>query len=397
MSTREMSPPLSVHTARRWRSALTVCFSLLLSTVAMTGAIGQGLAAQGGEVTATASHVKREGGRVWIEGVPTLGWGKGRECTFLGALEAATAVTDHPYQYSDLMGWSGMAFRVRWFAPEGSPRWCPSSPVGEIEEEIGAVAKATGWPLRFEFVEKSDPAKLRSVTADIVASVGAGRPVLAYEPKLNMDVVFGYEDDGKTLLLRDYFKPETPLRLGPSELGFLTISLGDFGAAMSRREAMVEGLRTAVRNWHRERFSEGPGEYWYGDAALARWLSDLRRFDDYSQEERNSLCSVGWWNYVSLVDARHAAVAFLRENVSLLPEGAAGPLARAAGLYEQEAELLGAALAKRDVFTGSPEGWSKDRQERECKLLAQARSLESSAITLVEAALSTADAGATLR
>lgn len=385
---------LTAYTIRGWRSALAACFALLLSTVVVAAAIAQGLAAQGGEVTATASHVKREGGKVWIEGVPTLGWGKGRECTFLGALEAATAATDHTYQYSDLMGWSGMAFRARWFSPEGSPRWCPSSPVGEMDEEIAATAKATGWPLRVGFVEKDDPAKLRSVAADIVASVGAGRPVLAYEPKLNMDVVFGYEDDGKTLLLRDYFKPETPLKLAPSELGFLTISLGDFGAAMSRREAMIEGLRMAVRNWRRERFSEGPGEYWYGDAALARWLSDIRRFDDYSQEEKSSLCSVGWWNYVSLVDARHAAAAFLRENVSLLPEGAAGPLARAAGLYEQEAELLGAALAKRDVFTGSPEGWSKDRQERECKLLAQARSLESSAITQVEGALSLGEARA---
>jgi len=391
-----MSPLSTVYTIRGWRSALTACFALLLSTVAMGGEIGQGLAAQGGEVTATASNVKREGGKVWIEGVPSLGWGKGRECTFLGALEAATAVTDHPYKYEDLMGWSGMAFRVRWFSREGSPRWCPSSPVGEMEEEIGAAAKATGWPLRFAFVEKDDPAKLRSVTADIVASIGAGRPVLAYEPKGNMDVVFGYEDDGKTLLLRDYFKPDVPLKLAPSELGFLTISLGDFGAAMSRRDAMIEGLRMAVRNWRRERFSEGPGEYWYGDAALARWLHDLRRFDDYSQEEKASLCFVGRWNYVSLVDARHAAATFLRENVSLLPEGAAGPLARAAGLYEQEAELLGAALAKRDVFTGSAEGWSKDRQERECKLLAQARSLESAAITQLELALSAANAAATL-
>ena len=40
--------------------------------------------------------VKREGSKVWIEGVPSLGWGKERECTFAGALSAALAVTDHP-------------------------------------------------------------------------------------------------------------------------------------------------------------------------------------------------------------------------------------------------------------------------------------------------------------
>lgn len=57
--------------------------------------------------------MKREGDKVWIEGVPTLQWGKNRETTFAGALEAAPAVTRHPYTATQLMGFSGLAFRVR--------------------------------------------------------------------------------------------------------------------------------------------------------------------------------------------------------------------------------------------------------------------------------------------
>jgi hypothetical protein len=32
-----------------------------------------------------------EAGKIYIEAVPQLGWGKGKECTFIGALEAALA------------------------------------------------------------------------------------------------------------------------------------------------------------------------------------------------------------------------------------------------------------------------------------------------------------------
>ncbi|MCJ7822309.1 MAG: sigma-70 family RNA polymerase sigma factor, partial [Armatimonadetes bacterium] len=50
-----------------------------------------------------------------LDGVPTLAWGRGRECTFAGALEAALATTDHPYTYTDLLGFTGLALRTRWF------------------------------------------------------------------------------------------------------------------------------------------------------------------------------------------------------------------------------------------------------------------------------------------
>ena len=54
------------------------------------------------------SKVKRVDVKVWIESVPLLGWGKDRECTFAGALEAALAVTEHPCNYSDIMGLTGL-------------------------------------------------------------------------------------------------------------------------------------------------------------------------------------------------------------------------------------------------------------------------------------------------
>jgi RNA polymerase sigma-70 factor (ECF subfamily) len=326
-----------------------------------------------------------------LENVPTLGWGKQRDCTFLGALEAALAPTAHPFSYTDMMGWSGMAFRTRWFAGnESGARWCPSSAVGEMEEEIEATARATGWPLRFAFLQKDDEVAMDHLTSDFVASIDAGRPVLAYEPRDNMDVVFGYEEGGKTLLLRDYFNPDTPLKLAPSELGFLTIFVGEYADAMPRRDALTMALEAAVRNWRRVKFSEGPGAYWYGEAALNRWISDLAEADRFSQEEKNSLCFVGWWNFSSMADARMAAVAFLRENSTLLPEEAQAHATRAVHLYQKEAEILTATLTARDAFTGDASNWPAEMRQRERDVLAQARDLEEAAISELEKALATA-------
>ena len=72
-------------------------------------------------VTHPAAKVRRRGGRAWIEGVPTFKWGHGRDCTFTASLWAALAVSERPYSYEDLMGHSGLAFRVRWHNPRLVP------------------------------------------------------------------------------------------------------------------------------------------------------------------------------------------------------------------------------------------------------------------------------------
>jgi hypothetical protein len=77
--------------------------------------------------------------------VATLGWGTNRETTFAGALSAALAPTKHPYDYSTLMGVTGLAFRTRWFRGPKEERWNGSGPKGEGEVAYGAVRKATGW------------------------------------------------------------------------------------------------------------------------------------------------------------------------------------------------------------------------------------------------------------
>ena len=327
-----------------------------------------------------------------LENVPILAWGKGKECSFAGALEAALSVTEYPFSYTDIMGFTGLAFRVRWFKPSGEIRWCASSPAGEMAEEIEAATHATGWELKCE-VHKGEPNMVRYVP-EIVASINAGKPVLAYDDRLDMAVVYGYGEGGKTLLFRDYHKGETLHELPASGLGWMIIYLGGYSPELSRSEAFIESLKLAVRNWRRRCGKAGPGEYWYGETALGIWIDDLSIVDSLTQKEKETLFFVSWWNFTSLVDARNAAISFLRGNVTHLPEQSAHFISKAAALYEREVKSLDcASFTKHDAFFGPWSGksikdWTADVRKREREILTEACRLENNAITEIEKALS---------
>ena len=322
-----------------------------------------------------------------LDNVPALGWGTGRECTFAGALEAALTATDHPYTYTDLLGYTGLAFRTRWFCGNDDTRWCPSCAVGEMEEEIAAAQAATGWPLEVRFLPSEQAAEVEQIRADIVASIDAGRPVLAYEPRGNMDVVYGYEQGGKILLLRDYFQAEEPLRLPPSKLGFLLLFLGAREEVLSRRDALIASLRMAAHNWRRERGHAGPGDYWYGQAAFAQWKADLAEVDDLSADDQRLLGRVSSFNFATIHDARKAAVAYLTKSAEGFAAEEGEALGRAAAIYTDEVKLFDAASAEPHVFGGGGEGWTADVRRRETETLTRAIELEEDAISEIERVL----------
>ena len=318
--------------------------------------------------------VRRDDNRVWIDGVPSVGWDK-HQCTYAGALEAAMAVTQRPVSYTHIMGTTGLAFRTRWFQGRVGQKWCPSSPVGEFPEEIEATQKATGWPMNVICVP--DNPKMERFTKDIIDSIDAGRPVPAYEPGLNVDVIYGYKDGGITVLLKDYFKGD--IELPVDKLGWMLFFLRDPVEPLSKREAFLQGLRIAVKNWQREPWPSEKGEYLYGGAALARWAEDLGKLDGLNQGDKGNLQFVSNWCFSSMWDARAAAASFLEQNVNELGGDAKPAIQRALELYRRESNLL------KDVVTGN----QPDARRRE--FLGEARKLEAAAIAELKAALATLD------
>ena len=89
-----------------------------------------------------------------LDNIPTLSWERDGQTTYCGALAAALSATEHPYSYVDLMGLSGLAFRILWPRREGEPQWCHSCAVGELPEEGHAIEEATGWRFVSHWDEK---------------------------------------------------------------------------------------------------------------------------------------------------------------------------------------------------------------------------------------------------
>ncbi|HDY65172.1 MAG TPA: sigma-70 family RNA polymerase sigma factor [Phycisphaerae bacterium] len=330
-----------------------------------------------------------------LENVPVLAWGKGKECTFAGALEAATAVTDYPQKYSDIMGWTGLAFRVRWFCGNERSRWCASCAVGEMEEEIVAAAKATGWPLRVE-VHQNEPDMSR-FAPEFIGSIDAGKPIPAYGKTLDMGVIYGYRAGGKTLLFRDYHKADQASELSPSELGWLWLFLDEYSEPLKSQDALVESLRIASHNWRRVKGRQGPGEYWYGGTAYKVWIEDLVSVDTLSEKAKKMLLHVNWWNFLALCDARNSACKFLKENEKLLDNiQAVAAIQAAVKLYEQQGQMLTRVFAKKAAFLAPSSedaiaDWSVDVRKQEQEILAEARELDEAAITQIETALAAMD------
>jgi len=322
-----------------------------------------------------------------IEAVPPLAWGKGKDCTFIGALDAALSITDAPFKYSDMMGYSGLAFRVRWFCGKEGAAWCPSCAVGEMDEEIGAIKTTTGWPLLVDFNRPEDQAVTERISRQIIASIDRNKPVLAYSPQLDMGVIYGYEDAGKTLLMRDYSKGDELYSLAVSELGFLILFIDERKDALSAKKSVIFAFMSAVRNWKREHATAGPGEYWYGKAALEHWIDDIRKVEEFPPEQQEQLRHVSWFNFLTMLDARKAAVVFLEENANLLEnKKAEAEVKIAVEIYRKELELLQVATAK-GMFAKTDDNWVKGALELELPVMSQLPQVENVVIMQLDKAL----------
>lgn len=332
-----------------------------------------------------------------LDGVATLGWGRDKEDTFAGALESTLAAVKTPWSYTDLMGVSALSFRVRWYQGTQGQRWCPSSPVGEFPEERDALQQATGWQLHATFIPNGMNAQMARFVPQIVANIDAGKPVPAYPPNANMGVIYGYEDDGNMLLLRDYDKPDAPLRLPATQLGQMVIFLGDHGQPLPQRAALLNALQHAVRNWRRvpDPRNDTPGKsgaYQYGQGALTAWADDLGKTDQLTDEERGLLFFVSWWNFDGLYDARKSAITYLENHADILSEQGQTALKQAADLYRQELGMLSTVFADHDAFFGPWSGksikeWTPEVRKREQTLLRQAADIETAATAEMEKAV----------
>ena len=296
-----------------------------------------------------------------VDAVPALEWGKSGETTFCGALAAAVKPMGIKADYVTLMGDTSLAFRVRWWRKDEGPGWCPSSPVGEMTPWTHRAEATIGRKISFN-VDFDDKRDFGQYAPRVKQEIDAGRPVLAYGEGLDMGVIYGYADDGKTVMLRDYFKGEKPLVMELAKTkGLLAFfdKTSDIAQPADRAKAAI---RNAVADWKlpadRTNNPKKGGAYYLGDAAYAKWTADLTD-EKLSDAERKEMFHPSWWTFCVLADARQQAVKYLKQSAPLFEGDARVALERAAAKYAQSAMTAGGGVREEGCVLGAVE-WEED-------------------------------------
>lgn len=339
-------------------------------------------------------RVRRAGGRVWLDGVPRLGWGGSPEPTYLGALEAAFRSSERPLDVTTLMGDSGLGFRLRWALTADGSRWCGSGPCGEWPEEVAAVNAATGYVFTWEPPEARRPLPPEKLCR-IVEHIERGFPILGYGLQYDVSVFYGYEDEGRRVLVSDYWASEDPCVMSVEAAKSIDFFLERIDAPLPRPAAVRAGLALAVRRW-REGLVEGDpmkgSTYYYGAAGYERWIADLERAVGSDSDALGNLYFANGWTYSSLhMNRSEHAARYLRENAEHLPPAARPHLDAAAECYDRMRERLGPWDRSSPLFgfvKQQPlDTWTPEVRAREIALLRDLCDLDARAIDAIARAL----------
>jgi hypothetical protein len=349
------------------------------------------------EARGSSGRVRRENGRVWIEGVPRLRWGASPEPTYIGALEAAFRSSERPLDVSTLLGDSGLAFRLRWATREQGSAWCGSGPCGEWPEEVAALGAATGYVFEFEPPEQRRPWPPEFL-ARITEHIDRGWPLLGFGKQMDLAVIFGYEDAGRRLLFSDYWASEEPSILSADETKAVSAFLRRIDEPLPRAAALRAALELVLKRWNQGVVDPDPvtgATHYYGSAGYERWLADLERVPTLSAAQVANLWFLNGWTYSSLHRNRseHAAL-YLRAQAQHLPAAAQAPLAAAAERYDQIRERLGKWDPADPTFGMAKQkkvdSWTPEVRARESALLRDVYELEAAAMRELGRALNSA-------
>ncbi len=382
-----------------WTAAAWLgCAALLLGCAAPRPGHSKGTA-----MTATAppaDRVLRDGNRVRLAGFDRLTWPDNQENSTMRTLAVALRAVGEDVSYDYLMGSSGLAFRVQFYQPE----WCPSSPHAACGRNcIGDGWAATDYEAVAHGCKPDDAEGVGRVRAAVVAEIDAGRPVIYSD--IEDGLIVGYESGGQVLIGRTYFEfgPDKP-GVHPVEKWppFAFVTLRKKAQPADRRAVAVAALRRAVEMFRTPRYDVKKPGFFYasGSAAYQAWGRDLRddaRFADLNAKALADQQHHNAYIYFCLIDARTAAVTYLRSVGPLLGGQASVHAARAADLYQK---LLDEVLTRPCPTEIAPmpwmlkpgQTWTPDLRRRQADKLDAALALDRQAIAELEQAVAASDA-----
>ncbi len=367
-------------TACPWSAANGVAARITLAAL-MSGA---GLAGVGGCDPAAPAVRERSrigivktGDDVRLTGLTALcGWGEGRDNTFMHCLETVVNALGRELDYDELMGLSGMAFRTQfrlgiWDAGNADPL------VGA--DRVRPLLEAIGLDYEIGHPDPANLAEFGRARQSVAASIDYGVPALATNliPPENWGIITGYRyKGGQKWWCRTYAPSARSVdQLAtnfPSALVVLTRVRPRPDLRAARRASIARAVEMADRL-----MVDG---YAQGLRAYDEWCAMLMRAADREYLHPNA------WTYVSLIDARAAAVRYLR-RLALEFGDRREHLERAAEAYVRQRQTLLSALDAvpwpRDAPVGLP---SFSVRQKQINALRAAAQIEAEALRNLRAA-----------
>jgi len=322
---------------------------------------------------------------VWIDGFQNVQWGTSFGCrdnSFMRALSAALEPTGKHITYEEMMGMSGMAFRLHF----AQPPWCPTGTIAGFGYDCSAQAlHAVGCELRLINVhgDAATPENIARARQAVIEEANAGRPALYCNEECGL--IVGYRGDATTLVCRHYAGGK-PGYAGTQELPWSVGVIQTGEQEPDKRQVVIESLRTAITLHNTSAYGHHPfqhfTDYASGAAAYDAWASALLAADE---DVPDAVLHTNAHTYGTLTNARTAAATYLKGISSGLGNDAADHLNDAAGLYDHVRRRL---FDERDCVADPwRESWTEDNREAQADLLQECKAAEAEAVAEIERAL----------
>lgn len=330
-----------------------------------------------------------------VEDVAHLGFGRGMDCSWAGALYQSLKTMKLNTTYDSIMGVSGACWRIAF-----TPIWDYSSVDALVAYDYATPAfKAYGIKAHWANRIKSEERKLEM--HNIMENICNHQLPIAINLRVAPEwgVITGYLDNGNTLLCRSYFDDETfedhkddpefheYMRVSKGYLNvdhwpYILINLSVQEEAPPAIESLYASLKVKLDAMN---LGESRG-YKIGYAALKVWregLLDNQWFHSASDEDFVCRLGVNHFCMMALVDARRSAASYLNGSLSLLRDGSGlESLNQMAEVYVQMHALLDD-FFKTMIDPASVKEqpcpkqlWTNEHREQQAELLQSIISLE---------------------
>lgn len=330
-----------------------------------------------------------------VENVGKLGFGRGMDCSWAGALYSSLEAQGVKTSYEQVMGVSGACWRIAF-----TPVWDYSSVDALVAYDYSGPA-CTAYGLAATWANWLTPEERKLEKQELMNSIRKHQLPIAINLRVAPEwgVITGYLDDGNSLLCRSYFDEETFVELedDPEFRSEMTITKGylyvdQWPYRVMRFDSQAEApselynfyasLRVKLDSM---KAAENKG-YQLGYKALDLWreglLDDLWYLNAESSDFRRRF-GVNHFCMMALTDARRSAAGYLKASLTLLQNpDEASALAEMAGVYEQIHALLESfykGMANPgSIEMGAPSRllWTEEQRNQQAELLQAVSILE---------------------